>query len=86
MLYFYVIDALRKSLSAFFRRGSLFLLRRRVRCIADLMIKDVISLRPSDTLFDALELFAMHRLLAIPVVDAEKRFRFGIVELSSVHR
>ena len=79
VLYFYVIDAGEKFVGVLPAR-QLILAAAGAR-IADLMIKDVISLRPSDTLFDALELFAMHRLLAIPVVDAEKRF-LGIVELS----
>jgi magnesium transporter len=49
--------------------------------IADLMTRELIVLSDRETLFDALELFAMHRLLALPVVDAQRRFR-GVVELS----
>jgi magnesium transporter len=49
--------------------------------IADLMTRDLIVLSDRETLFDALELFAMHRLLALPVVDARRRF-LGIVEVS----
>lgn len=79
VLYFYVIDAEEKFVGVLPAR-QLILAAASAR-IADLMIKNVISLRPSDTLFDALELFAMHRLLAIPVVDGEKKF-LGIVELS----
>ncbi len=49
--------------------------------IADLMSRTVIALADRETLFDALELFALHRLLAVPVVDREQHF-LGIVELS----
>jgi magnesium transporter len=46
-----------------------------------LMARDIISMSAHETLFDALELFAMHRLLAIPVVDRERKF-LGIIEVS----
>ena len=49
--------------------------------IADLMTRELIALSERETLYDALELLALHRLLALPVVDARRRF-LGIVELS----
>src|SRR4051812_21639639 len=49
--------------------------------VGDVMLKEIVALRSTEKLADALELFAMHRLLAIPVVDVEDRF-LGIVELS----
>jgi magnesium transporter len=49
--------------------------------VEDIMIRNIVMLHKKETLFDALELFAMHRLLAIPVVDDERKF-LGIVEVS----
>jgi magnesium transporter len=49
--------------------------------IGDLMTREAIALGERETLFDALELFAMHRFLALPVVDAQRRLR-GVVELA----
>ncbi|MGN6367474.1 MAG: magnesium transporter [Phycisphaerae bacterium] len=79
VLYLYVIDANEKFVGVLPAR-QLILAPATAR-ISDLMITSVIALSPKDTLFDALELFAMHRLLAIPVVDPDKKF-LGIVELS----
>jgi magnesium transporter len=49
--------------------------------VGELMTRNIVSLSQRDTLFDALELFAMYRLLALPVVDADKKL-LGIVEVS----
>ena len=47
----------------------------------EIMDRSLITLRATDTLFDACELFAMHRLLAIPVVDAAGAF-LGTLDVS----
>jgi magnesium transporter len=49
--------------------------------VGSIMIREIIAMGRNETLFDALELFAMHRLLAIPVIDEERHF-LGIVEVS----
>ncbi|HUO07259.1 MAG TPA: magnesium transporter [Phycisphaerae bacterium] len=79
VIYFYVVNE-QEQLVGVLPSRKLILSPGGAR-VGDLMLRDVISLRPSDTLFDALELFAMHRLLAIPVVDAEKKL-LGVVEIS----
>jgi magnesium transporter len=45
------------------------------------MTRGIITLSEKETLFDALELFALHRLLAIPVVNSGKKL-LGVVEVS----
>lgn len=49
--------------------------------LQEIMDRTLITLRDTDTLFDACELFAMHRLLAIPVVDAAGGF-LGTLDVS----
>ena len=49
--------------------------------VGSIMVRNIIMLHQKETLFDAMELFAMHRLLAIPVVNDERKFQ-GIVEVS----
>jgi magnesium transporter len=41
--------------------------------IADIMVKSVIAIPHTATVLDACEFFTMHRLLAFPVVDEERR-------------
>jgi len=48
--------------------------------IGELMMKPVLSLRSDATLQIAIETFAIHRLLALPVVDAEQRL-VGLVDI-----
>jgi magnesium transporter len=48
--------------------------------ISSITIRNVITLPESATLLDACELFTMHRLLAFPVIDAERRI-VGIVDV-----
>lgn len=48
--------------------------------ISSIMIRNVIALPATATLLDACELFTLHRLLAFPVVDAERRI-VGIVDV-----
>lgn len=49
--------------------------------LSDIMDRSLVTLRDTDTLFDACEVFAMHRLLAIPVVDAAGSF-LGVLDIS----
>ncbi len=41
--------------------------------IADIMVKHVVAIPDSATLLDACEFFTLHRFLAFPVIDEEKR-------------
>ncbi len=47
----------------------------------DIMIKRLVTLSDTATVFDACELFIFHKFLAIPVVDAERRL-VGIVDVN----
>ena len=48
--------------------------------IRDLMVKQVVTVSPSATLMDVCELFIFHRLLAFPVVDAQRRM-IGVIDV-----
>jgi len=48
--------------------------------VAEIMVKHVISIHQSATVLDACEFFTMHRLLAFPVVDDDKRL-VGVVDV-----
>lgn len=48
--------------------------------IRDIMVTDVIALPAEATLLDACDLFLFHRLLALPVVDEQRRV-LGIVDV-----
>jgi magnesium transporter len=50
------------------------------RKIDEVMMKRVLSLPESATLMEACECFILHKFLAIPVIDSEKRLR-GIVDV-----
>src|SRR5262245_3010909 len=43
------------------------------RPVADIMVKRVVALPTSATVLDACEFFTLHRFLAFPVVDEERR-------------
>jgi magnesium transporter len=79
VLYFYVVDERARLVGVLPSRQ--LIISEGNRKIADLMNRGIIALTQRDTLFDALELFAMHRLLALPVVDDEQHI-LGIVEVS----
>jgi magnesium transporter len=48
--------------------------------LADIMVKQVVTIHQSATVLDACEFFTMHRFLAFPVVDDEKRL-VGVVDV-----
>jgi magnesium transporter len=79
IIYFYVVDAEDHLLGVLSTRR--LILAPASATVRDLMTPNPITLRRTDTLFDALELFAMHRLLAIPVVDASSKM-LGILDVS----
>ncbi|HUG92920.1 MAG TPA: magnesium transporter [Planctomycetaceae bacterium] len=50
--------------------------------VKDIMVRDVVTLPADATVFDACELFIMHRFLALPIVDHDRRMLGAIdVEL-----
>lgn len=76
--YFYVVDDDDKLVGVISTRT--LLLDDPQSCIGDAMDQPVISVPGSMTLEDVLEIFAMHRLLALPVVD-ENNTLLGVVDV-----
>jgi magnesium transporter len=56
------------------------LLSPRETPIADIMVREVIAVPQSATVLEACEFFVMHRLLAFPVVDPERRM-VGVIDV-----
>lgn len=76
--YFYVVDEENRLRGVVPTRG--LLLNPPESRVADLMVRNLITLPADATLLDACELFVMHRLLALPVVDREGRL-LGVVDI-----
>jgi magnesium transporter len=78
IIYFYVLD----------RDGRLkgvvptrrLLLNPPEKPIAEIMVREVIAVPQSATVLEACEFFIMHRLLAFPVVDAD-RHMIGVIDV-----
>ena len=51
--------------------------------IAELMIRRVVAIPQTATVFDACEFFVLHKFFALPVVDANRRL-IGVVDISLV--
>ena len=78
IFYFYVVDA-DGRLSGVVPARKL-LTESLDRLIGGVMIKRVMSLPEGATLMEACECFILHKFLAIPVVDSEKRLK-GIIDV-----
>lgn len=78
IVYFYVIDDGNHLLGVVPTRR--LLLNPPETPIKQIMVSNVVSLPNSATLLDACELFLFHRLLALPVVDEEKRL-IGLIDV-----
>src|SRR5215211_2204281 len=48
--------------------------------LADVMVREVVTVPHTATVLDACEFFTLHRLLAFPVVDGERRI-VGLVDV-----
>src|SRR5262249_41450352 len=78
IIYFYVVDeATRLQGVAPTRRR---LLTPPDKPVADVMVRPVVALPAEATVLEACEFFIQHRLLAFPVVDAERRL-LGVVDV-----
>lgn len=71
IVYFYVVDQ-DDRLKGVIPSRALLLSPPETR-IADIMLKSVIALPASATVLDACEFFVLHRFLAFPVIDAQRR-------------
>jgi magnesium transporter len=78
IIYFYVTDAEGRLVGVVpTRRLLLSPLDAR---LADVMIRQVVALPETATVSDACDLFILHRLLALPVVDADRHL-VGVVDV-----
>lgn len=78
IIYFYVVDGDGRLKGVVPTRR--LLLSPLDRPIADIMIKQVIAIPSSATVLDACEFFTLHRLLAFPIIDDERRM-LGVVDM-----
>src|ERR1700677_868755 len=78
IIYFYVVDAEGRLQGVVPTRR--LLLSSPDKPIAEIMVKQVIAIPTTATVLDACEFFTMHRLLAFPVVDEERRI-VGVVDV-----
>ena len=78
IVYFYVVDGQDRLQGVVPTRR--LLLSPLDRPLADVMVQRVITLPPTATVLDACEFFTLHRFLAFPVVDDERKL-LGIVDV-----
>jgi len=78
IVYFYVVDT-KGSLVGVVPTRRLLIAPLEER-LSEVMIRRVVTIPDEATVLDALEAFAIHRLLAFPVVDRERRIR-GVVDV-----
>ena len=78
IIYFYVVDAEDRLQGVIPTRR--LLLNPPETPLADIMVRQVIALPETATLADACEFFILHRLLALPVVDPQRRI-IGVLDV-----
>lgn len=78
IIYFYVTDAENRLLGVVPTRR--LLLNPSNTKVAEIMVRDVVAMPRSATVLNACEFFTLHRLLALPVVDEERRL-IGTVDV-----
>ena len=78
IIYFYVVDGGGRLQGVVPTRS--LLLSPPERPITEIMIRNVIAIPTTATVLEACEFFTLHRLLAFPVVDEERRI-MGVVDV-----
>lgn len=78
IIYFYVVDEEGRLQGVVPTRR--LVLSPREQALADIMVRRVVTLPAEATVENACEFFIQHRLLALPVVDDEKRL-LGVVDM-----
>jgi magnesium transporter len=78
VIYFYVVDN-EDRLQGVVPTRRLLLSALSTR-VADIMVREVITISQQATVLDACEFFTLHRLLAFPVVDENRRIA-GVVDV-----
>jgi len=79
IVYFYVVDADERLVGVVPTRR--LLTAPLAKTLAEIMISRIVAIPESATLLEVCELFAMHKFLAFPVVDAGRRV-VGVVDVS----
>ena len=79
IVYLYVVDECDQLVGVLPVRR--LLMAKPDRKLAEVMISQVVALPHSASVLDACELFAMHRFLALPVVDGERKL-VGVVDVN----
>lgn len=78
IVYFYVLDEEQRLRGVVPTRR--LLLSPPKTPVADIMVQKLIAVPPSATVLDACEYFVLHRLLAFPIVDADRRV-LGVIDI-----
>jgi magnesium transporter len=78
IIYFYVVDQQDRLQGVIPTRR--LLLNPPETPIADIMVRQVVALPATATLLDACEFFVLHRFLALPVVDGQRRI-VGVLDV-----
>jgi magnesium transporter len=79
IVYFYVVDDEDRLVGVLPVRR--LLMAQPDRALSEVMIRQVVALPDTASVLDACELFAMHRFLALPVVNARRQL-VGVVEVT----
>jgi magnesium transporter len=79
IVYFYVVDELDRLIGVLpTRRLLTAALDSR---LADIMVRQIVAIPSTATVLDACEMFVMHKFLAFPVIDEQRRI-LGIVDVN----
>jgi magnesium transporter len=78
IIYFYVVDEQGRLQGVVPTRR--LILSPREQALADIMVRRVVTLPADAAVEDACEFFIQHRLLALPIVDGDKRL-LGVVDM-----
>src|SRR5690349_10929866 len=79
IVYFYVVDSEGRLLGVVPTRRLLTAALE--QSLREVMVTRVIAVPDSATLLEACELFVLHKLLAFPVIDAQRRM-IGVVDVA----
>jgi magnesium transporter len=79
LIYFYVVDEASRLVGVLQTRA--LLTAQPDEPLTDVMIRRVIAIPESATVLEACEFFVLHKFLAFPIVDRERRLR-GVVDIN----
>jgi magnesium transporter len=79
IFYFYVVDDLERLIGILPTRR--LLTSRLDQLLAEVMVKQIIAIPATATVLEACEMFVMHKLLAFPVLDEQRRI-LGTVDVN----